>query len=126
MKLRHLFTLNIFFALFFGLTCTFFPRFVFTLYGLTPDDSGLWVTRLVGGAILGFATLMWFGRQTGSRDARRAIALALLVQDTIGCLASLQFQRTGLPNAFGWASLVLYGLLAAGYAFFLFIKPDAA
>jgi len=124
MKLQHLFTINLFFAVFFGVSCSLFPRWVFQLYGIVPDDAAIWTTRLVGGSILGFATLMWFGRKAASVEARRAIALALLVQDTIGCVASLEIQLTGIVNAFGWFSLALYGLLALAYAFFLFVRPQ--
>jgi hypothetical protein len=124
MKLHHLFTINIFFALFFGITCALFPAFVFQLYGLSTNDAGIWVTQLAGGALLGYATLMWFGRTAASADARRAIALALLIQDTIGFAASLVIQLTGQVNAFGWASLGLYGVLALAYAFFLFVRPQ--
>jgi len=114
---------NIFIAIFFGGTCTFLPRFVFSLYGIVPDDAAIWVSRLTGGSILGFATLMWLGIKTPSVETRRAIAIALLVQDTIGFFASLIFQLTGKVNAFGWASLVLYGALALAYAYFLFFRP---
>lgn len=123
MKLRHLFTINIFFAVFFGVACSVFPQFVFWLYGLPAEDSAIWATRLVGGSILGYATLMWFGIRSASMNARRAIAMALLVQDAIGCVASFVFQLTGKVNAFGWFSLVLYGLLALGYVYFLFVRP---
>ena len=124
MQLRHLFTLNIFFALFFGMTCAFFPIWVASLYGLAPDAGAIWATRLAGGSILGFASLMWYGRKTASTDARRAIALALLIQDLVGFAASLEIQLSGSVNAFGWSSPILYGLLALAYAYFLFIKPQ--
>jgi len=78
---------------------------------------------LVGGSILGFATLMWFGRKTTSVEARRAIALALLIQDTIGFIASTEIQLGGKINSLGWSSLFLYGILAIGYAYFVFIRP---
>ncbi len=126
MKLRHLFLINIFCAAFFGVSCTFFSVFVFRLYGLVPDDAAIWVSRLAGGSILGFGTLMWFGMRTASANARRAIALALLIQDGICCVASILFQLTGKANAFGWLSLAVYGLLACGYAFFLFVLPRAS
>jgi hypothetical protein len=124
MKLRHLFAVNIFFAIFFGSACTFFPHFTFSLYGLVPDEASIWVSRLAGGSILAFATLMWFGLKTTSDESRRAIAIALLIQDTIGFISSLVFQLTGLVNVFGWFSLALYGILAMAYAFFLFIRPE--
>lgn len=125
MKLRHLFAVNIFFAVFFGGSCSLFPRWVFSLYDLAPDEAAIWTARLAGGSILGFATLMWFGQKATSVDTRRAIGLALLVQDVIGCIASLNFQLVGTVNTFGWFSLALYGFLAMAYAFFLFARPES-
>jgi len=124
MKLKHLFTINLFIAIFFGVTCTFFAGWVGQLYGLDSNAAALWTTRLVGGSILGFASLMWFGRSTDSQPARRAIALALLIQDLVGLCASLLIQLGGEINTFGWSNLVIYGLMALAYAWFLFIKPQ--
>jgi len=126
MKLQNLFTINIFFAIFFGVSCALFPGWVFQLYGLSADAAAIWTCRLVGGSILGFATLMWFGRKAASIDARRAIALALLGQDAVGFIASLEIQLKGIVNSFGWLSLALYAVLALGYAYFLFIRPQAS
>lgn len=124
MKLQALFTINLVIAVILGIVSAVFPGWVFQLYGLTSDAGGLWMTRLVGGAFLGFATLMWFGRRTSSGEARRAIALALLAKDAIGFVASLEIQLTGTVNASGWAGLVVYGLLALAYAYFLFVRPQ--
>jgi hypothetical protein len=124
MKLRNLFTVNIFIAILFGGSCTFFPHFVYSLYNVIPDESAIWASRLVGGSILGFATLMWFGIKAASAESRRAIAIALLVQDTVGFVASIIFQLKEEVNAFGWLSLALYGILALAYTYFIFIRPD--
>jgi hypothetical protein len=123
MNLRHLFTINIFFAVFFGVTCSLFPGWAIQIYGLAPNEAAIWTTRLVGGSIFGFATLMWYGRKAASSEARRAIALALLLQDAVGFVASMEIQLGGKINAFGWSNPILYGLLALGYAYFLFIRP---
>jgi hypothetical protein len=124
MKLKHLFTINIFFALFFGMSCVFFAGWALKLYGLAPEPGALWTTRLAGGSILAFATLMGFGRKSDSVKARRAIALALLIQDSVGFAASLIIQLGGSVNALGWSNPVLYGALVLGYAYFLFVRPD--
>jgi hypothetical protein len=124
MKLRHLFTVNLLIAVFFGLSCSLFAPWVIQLYGLEPNDAAVWTTRLVGGSILGFATLMWFGRKTDSLPARRAIAMALLVQDVVGLVASIAIQMQGSMNAIGWTNVILYGVLALGYAYFLFLRPQ--
>lgn len=126
MKLKHLFSINIFFALFFGVTCAFFAGWALQLYGLPQDVGALWTTRLAGGSILGFATLMWFGRKSDSVKARRAIALALFIQDSVGFAASLMIALSGSVNARGWSTSILYALLALGYAYFAFISPDRA
>jgi hypothetical protein len=123
MKLRHLFTVNLFIAAFFGISCSLFPAWVIHIYGLASNDAAIWTTRLVGGSILGFASLMWFGRSSAGVDARRAIALALLAQDAIGTIASLEIQLRGSINAFGWSNPILYGLLGLAYAYFLLIPP---
>jgi hypothetical protein len=124
MKLQHLFTVNVFIALFFGVSCSLFAGWVLRLYGLDATGAAVWTTRLVGGSILGYATLMWYGRKAEAVRTRKAIALALLVQDTIGLAASIEIQAGGEINAFGWSNVVLYALLALGYAYFLFVRPS--
>ena len=126
MKLQHLFTVNLFIALFFGISCAVLPEWVLQLYGLDLDAGAIWTTRLVGGSILGFASLMWFGRTTASAELRRAIALALLIQDAIGLVASLEVQLGGSMNTLGWTNPILYGFLAVGYVYFLYIRTGAS
>ncbi len=124
MRLKHLFTINIFIAIPIGLSCVLFPGWVLGLYGLVPDETSIWVTRLVGGSILGYASLMWFGRKSESIQARRAIALALFIQDIIGLAASIEIQLHGNINFLGWPlNIFTYGFLALGYAYFYFFKP---
>ena len=53
MKLKHLFFINIFFSIFFGIACVFFAGWAIRIYGLAPDIGSLWTTRLAGGSILG-------------------------------------------------------------------------
>jgi hypothetical protein len=124
MNLRRLFSINVGLALLFGLSCALVPRQVCAAYGLTADSAAVWTSRLLGGSLLGFATLMWFGWRSASVEARRAIALALLVQDSVGLLASLAIQLSGQMALVGWSNIVLYGLLAAGYAYFLVAAPS--
>ncbi len=126
MKLRHLFTINIVIAAFFGLSCSILPAWVLYIYGLPSSAAAIWTTRLVGGSILGFATLMWYGRRTTSTGVQNAIAFALFVQDLIGLAASLEIQLGGEINALGWSNPALYGLLTLAYAYFLLIRPGGS
>lgn len=126
MKLKLMFTINLFIAIFFGVSCSVFAGWAVQIYGLVPEAGTIWTTRLVGGSILGFASLMWYGKRAASVGTRRAIAYALLIQDTIGFVASMEIQLSGNLNAMGWSNPILYGLLAAGYAILLFVQPEVA
>jgi hypothetical protein len=123
MKLQHFFTINLVIAVFFGISCSVFPVWVLQVYGLAPIAAAIWTTRLVGGSILGFASLMWFGQKVATRQARRAIAFALLVQDSIGLVASLEIQLGGSVNELGWSNPILYGLLVLAYIYYLYLRP---
>lgn len=125
MTLRRLFTINLFFAVFFGLSGSFFPQSWFSLYGIERTGAARWAVRLAGGSILGFATLMWYGRTRASRASARAIALALAIQDVVGALASLELQLRGTVDRLGWSNVVGYLLLALGYAYFVFVSPPS-
>ena len=124
MKLKHLFTLNLFISIFFGIASVFFTSWSLSHYGMPPEPDVIWIGRLAGGSILGFATLMWFGRRSESRETRRAIALALLIQYVVGLSASLLIHLEVIRSIVGWSDLLVYGLLALAYAWFLFIKPE--
>jgi hypothetical protein len=124
MKLQHLFTINIFLAAFFGFSCVLFPAWALRLYGAETNAAAIWMTRLAGGSILGFGTLMWFGRKSESLEARRAIALALCTQDLVGFLGSLEIQWRGGCNTLGWSNPILYAILTLAYAWFLLIRPE--
>lgn len=126
MSLRHLFGINFFLALILGLTCLLLPRQLFGIYGLILGPPGIWTTRLLGGALLGFAALIWFGWKSAPPEARRAIAVALLIQNVIGLVGSVEFQLSGHVGRIGYVNLALFLVLALGYSFFLFLKPGRA
>jgi hypothetical protein len=47
-----------------------------------------------------------------------------MVQDLVGALAFLEIQLRGSVNTLGWSNPGLYALLALGYAYFRFIRPQ--
>lgn len=126
MKLRHIFTINVFCALFFGLTCLFVPRWLFSLYGSELGEAGTYMARLGGAAYLAFATLTWLARNAKAKETRLNLALALFIQDIIGFVVALQGQLTGVMNLIGWSTVFVYLFLALGYGYFRFIKAEAA
>jgi len=123
MKLRHFYVFNLILAMLYGVGCTLFPHQLASLYQLTLNDAGAWATRLVGGSFLAFSTLIWFGIRIGSLQARRAIAFALLVNEVIGLIASIEIKIIAPMNTLGLINPVLFGVLALGHVYFLFVNP---
>lgn len=53
------------------------------------------------------SALIWLGRRTESRSARRAIRLRCSSKDIVGFTASLEIQLSGSLNALGWSPPVI-------------------
>ena len=73
-----------------------------------------------------YAVVNWFARNAKGDEALRAIVLANLVADTIVFIAALLGQLSGVTNALGWSTVVIYLLLAAGFVYFQFMKPSSS
>ena len=126
MKLGTLFTINAIVAILFGLAFVLMPATLSSYYGITLSPGGLYIAQLFGTALLGFAVLTWSSRNAGESDARQAIVLALFISDTVALVVSLLAQFAGTANALGWSTIIIYLLLALGFAYFQFMKPSSS
>ena len=124
MKLNTLMVVNALIAGVFGVGFIVVPGQVTSAYGpeITPQLE--YVTRLFGAALLAFAVLTWTARNATDSDTRRAILLALFVGDGVGFIVSLMGQLSGVMNALGWTTVLIYLLLALGFGYFL-AQPKA-
>jgi len=122
MKLGTLFTVNAVIAGLFGLAFIFAPARTLASYGVTTDAQFAFVAQLFGTALLGYAILTWSARSAGDSAARSAIVLALFVSDAVGFVIALMAQIRGVVNQLGWSTVVIYLLLALGFAYFQFTK----
>ncbi|MBW8012258.1 MAG: hypothetical protein FVQ83_13645 [Chloroflexi bacterium] len=124
MKLNTLFTINAIVALLFGLGFVLMPDQVLDLYDVTLDDAGTYVANIFGAALLGFATMTWLARNSSASEARNGLMWGLFIEHTVGFVFSLMAQTNEIMNAMGWSIVAIYGLLALGYAYFLFMAPS--
>ena len=125
MKLSIVFTANAVVALLFGLGFVIAPAATLAPYGVTIDEAGVQVARFFGAALLGYAAITWFARNTEKSSARRALVLGLFLGFGIGFVVSLVNQLSGLQNALGWSTVVLYLLFTLAYGYFQFAKPTS-
>jgi hypothetical protein len=125
MNITLLMTINTIVAAIFGIAFVIMPGQILALYGLSADAAFRLVSQLFGAALVGFAVLTWSARKATASDARNAIVLALFVSDGLGFILSVVGQLQGIPNALGWLNVVIYLLLALGFAYFQFTKASA-
>ena len=86
-----------------------------------PETAGLdLMSRLFGGALLGFAIISWKARNAGNSVARQGIVLGFCAADAIGFVVALMAQLNGVANNLGWSTVALYLLLALGFGFHAF------
>ena len=125
MKLSALMVINTIVCLVFGVAFAVIPWQVFALYGVEPSLQLNYMGQLFGAALLAFAILTWSARKADDSDARKAILLALFIGDVIGLVVALLGQFSGVVNAMGWSTVVIYLLLAIGFGYFRFAKSSA-
>lgn len=126
MKLSTLFTVHAIVALLFGFGFVFAPAATLAPYGVTVNEGGILISRLLGAAFFGFSMISWFARNSEESTARQAIVLGYFLGFSVGFAASLFGQLSNVGNALGWSTVGIYLLLALGYGYFQFIKPGAS
>ena len=126
MKLSTFMVITAIVALLFGLAFVLIAGPILSLYGISLSPGGLIVARLFGAALLGFAVLTWYARKAEESTARKSIILALFISETIGFIVALVGQFSGAVNALGWTTVIIYLLLALGFAYFQFKKQSAS
>ena len=126
MKLSNMFVVNAIVALFFGISFVLAPTVVLSLYGMTQGTSEALAGQYFGVELIAIGLLTWFARNVADPDAQRAIIRALLISSVIGVVVSLLGTLSGVMNALGWSSVVIYLFLTIGYGYFEFMKPVAS
>lgn len=123
MKLSTLMVVNSVIAAAFGICFVVVPGQLISFYGPEVTPQLVYVARLFGAALLGFAVLTWTARGAPDSETRRAILLALVIGDGVGFVVALIGQLGGVMNALGWSTVVIYLLLAFGFGYFCFAQP---
>lgn len=111
-------------AFLFALGFILMPGQVMSFYNVELNAGGILIGQLFGAALLGFGLLNWFGRDFSENGAKQAVLTANLASDALGFIFMLIGQLGGVPgiNALGWSSVLIYLLLAAGFAYLRFFS----
>lgn len=126
MKLSVLMVIKGILVSIFGIAFIAVPRELMSLYDVTLEQGGIYMTRLLGAAFILLAIMLLFAKKDTESQALRTFILAVFIGDTIGFVVALLGQLSGFINAFGWVTVALYFLLAIGFGYYYFKKPTAA
>ena len=126
MKLKYLFILNAVATLIFGVGSVLAPKPLVTLFGATLNPAGALMMQYSGAWLIGIGLLAWFARNAADSEARRAIILAFLICYSIAFIVALIAQLGSVLNVLGWGTVALNLVLALGYGYYQFTKPETA
>jgi hypothetical protein len=127
MKLSYLMIIKAIIVAVFGVGFVLIPAQVMSIYSVTLNPGGTFMTQLFGAAFILLGILLWFARNAArSEVALKALVLAITIGDAIGFVIALLAQLGGVANALGWVTVALYLLLALGFGYFQFIKTGTS
>ena len=107
-------------AIVYGVAFVLVPEFVLATYGMTKEPSTVLSARYFGVTLLGIGLITWFVRETSDRTALRGLLIGLALSDVVGLLISFWGTLSGIMNGMGWSAVLIYAVLLAGYAYYLF------
>lgn len=122
MSYKNITTIGAVLSFIFALGFIFAPAQLTSLYNVTLSQGGIFVGQLFGTSLLGFAVLNWYGRHFTDEQAQQGLAIANLATDTVGFIFSFFAQLNGVGgiNGLGWSTVLIYLLLALGFAYVRF------
>ena len=104
-----------------GLSALLAPAQIAAVFGVTLDDAGIAQTRLLGAAYLGYAAIVWFGKDVRDHAAQRAIALGNVVSYALSAVVTMAAVVLGLAGIQSWSLVVLEVVFTAAWGYFAFI-----
>ena len=91
--------------------------------GVTLSVAGEYLVRFLGVAYIAISILCWLVKNAEDSTALRAIVASSFMHTAIGSVLAVYVQVTGIVNASGWVTVILYIGLAISYGYFSFKKP---
>lgn len=119
MKLSTYLSIAAIIGLVYGLMFLLASGFMLLQYGIPAEPHNLLQVRYFGSALLSASLIVWLARHVRDDAAIRAILIGSAAGFAVGAVISLWGVMSGLTNALGWSSVVVYLVLLAGAVYFL-------
>jgi hypothetical protein len=117
MTLRSFFTILAVLSFLFGIGFLLAPSQVLANYGIETSPALALVGRLFGGVLLTLSVILWLAKDCRDEAAVRAVLIGALLGDAVNLVVAAIGTLSGVSNALGWSTVLiyLYGALGSGY-----------
>ncbi len=125
MKLKHWFIVQVFMSTANGLGALLMPVLWLGMYGMADINAATAITaRALGAALFNYGVVAFFARDSQDSIAQKAIVIGFCLTHFLGGLVLAYAAITGVMSALAWLGVFFYWLMAAGYAYFWFLKKE--
>lgn len=105
-------------ALAFGIGFVLVPAALGDIYGVEQTAATHLMGRFFGGALLAWGLILWLARDFDAA-AQRAVMLASAIADAVSMIVAAGGTISGVTNALGWSTVLIYLIGAVGSAYYL-------
>ncbi|OLS19310.1 MAG: hypothetical protein HeimC2_41830 [Candidatus Heimdallarchaeota archaeon LC_2] len=111
-------------SLLFGLGFVLSPKEVLDIYDVPLSEEGYHVTKLFGAAFILIGLVLWFVKDLEPSDLRRNLSISFTVGNGLGAILTIIniLDDDTDANGMEWLNVFLYGIIAAGFAYFAFME----
>jgi hypothetical protein len=89
-----------------------------TLFGVTLEDGGMLMARVLGSALTAFTLIFRWNVNTQNSETLWTILRASFIYNIVDLPVVLMATLTGVMDMLGWSVVLLHLLLAAGFGYF--------
>jgi hypothetical protein len=125
MKLKTFLIINAVLLELYGIFMLLFPEKFGSYYFFSPGPELPFGVRLLGVYLVAAGLLSWSTRNAPPSKARTNILYAFLAMNVLGLLVALIYQLNYTVDNLGWSTVIIYLVLAVGFAYYLYGKPKA-
>jgi hypothetical protein len=122
MTIRTFFAILAVLSVLFGIGFVLAPAQVLASYGIAHSPALALLGRLFGGALLTLGIILWLARDFRDDAAIRTVLVAALIGDAVNLVVATMGTMSGVVNALGWSTVLIYLFGAAGSGYFLMAR----
>jgi hypothetical protein len=102
----------------FGIPLVLATGTILSLYGLSTDRTGTFISQWLGASFIVLAWISWYARNWAEGEPRTVLIRGAFIASVIGLVVSLMFQLGPGGNATTWVFVILPAIFAAGWGYF--------